>query len=184
MPTRPNGRKAPRRPEGRLSAPGEVGCRWALGRAILAVLALGWLACAAPVAAQGSPSDWDRFQLWTGCAPLEVSIEALDSEAVKIGLSEDAIRFAVESRLRGARVYRPDSDSMPFLGVSTGVVSEAFSLSVSLYKLVFDEASGPAQGHEDLGKDQLRHTQQRRLQLYPRIAFSPARRVHSRVPAG
>lgn len=52
----------------------------------------------------------NELQLWTGCRPVFQLIEGLDAEEMKTGLTEERIQIAIESRLRGARIFA-DYDS-------------------------------------------------------------------------
>ena len=46
----------------------------------------------------------ERFRLFNNCDPMGLLVEGLGSDATEIGLTEGAIRAAVESRLRSARL--------------------------------------------------------------------------------
>ena len=60
-------------------------------------------------------------------------IENLSSDAKKIGLTEEALQAAVESRLRTARLYTSDT-LKPYLYVQVSVVREAFSARLEYKK--------------------------------------------------
>lgn len=75
-------------------------------------LAIAFLALGSALAAQDA-SEYERFQLFTGCAPLELAVTVDGEEAEEIQLTEDRIRTMAESRLRAARIWgggssRPD----------------------------------------------------------------------------
>lgn len=86
------------------------------------------------------------------------AVEDLTSDAADIGLTEEAIKVAVRSRLRSARIYydvsarslfrrsylgRPQNFKRPlFLYISVHVVGAAFSVGVSLKKDFRDASSG------------------------------------------
>lgn len=111
----------------------------ALGRVILTALALSWLACATAVAAD----DVARFSLYADCGPmgLLVTIDGADG-AADIGLTEDAVQAAAESRLRAGRLYLAEIEPIPFLHVQIHVVSPAFSVRLDFRKIVQDPLSG------------------------------------------
>lgn len=87
-----------------------------------------------------APERIDRFNLFTYCFPLSLVIERFDSNHASAGVTKDAVRIAVESRLRSARIYDAESDL--FLYVNLGVINNAYSIEVSLMKLLEDPASG------------------------------------------
>ena len=66
----------------------------------------------------------ERFQLFTGCAPMRLLVEGLPPGAGQIGLTEGAITRAVESRLRSARLYTSDGEYFNYytLYVQVGVL--------------------------------------------------------------
>ena len=81
----------------------------------------------APASAE-EVSDWDRFQLWNACRPVDLIVEGLSDDAGKIGLRREDIETAVRARLRGARIYDENAD--PYLYVNVNVLSPAFSTAV------------------------------------------------------
>ena len=89
------------------------------------------------VAAQ---DDADRFRLFNNCEPMDLFVEKLPSNAADIGLTEEHLQFAAESRLRAARLYV--STPAPYLYVRVRVLDSAFSLNVRYVKRVLDFASG------------------------------------------
>ena len=103
---------------------------------------LGLLALVA-VTATGQDFDtrFNRFQLFNNCEPIKLTIEDLDDDAADIGLTKERLVLAVESRLRGARLYTEDG-IQPFLNLMVNVVGEAFSISLDYNKPVRDFASG------------------------------------------
>ncbi len=53
-------------------------------------------------------SESEKFELWTGCKPLILTLnvhDTTDDGFGGFGLSEESIQFAVESRLRAAKLY-------------------------------------------------------------------------------
>ena len=92
-------------------------------------------------------SKYERFQLYSGCSPMFLSavVEEKDAAATTIGLTQQAIEAAVESRLRSARLY--DAKASQMLSVNVIVVGSAFSVSMDYYKVLLDPLSqekGPA----------------------------------------
>ena len=59
-------------------------------------------------------SDFDRFQLWSECRPLELVVEGLHNAAADIGLEENRIETMARSRLRAARLYS-DTPQLEYL---------------------------------------------------------------------
>jgi len=81
-----------------------------------------------------------RFQLFADCRPMRLVVESLPAGASKIGLTEEAIRAAAESRLRAARLY--DSRAVYYLYVNVNVFRMAFSINLEFKKYVHDPLSG------------------------------------------
>ena len=106
------------------------------------------VACIVPVIlssahVQQQQSPLDRFELWTGCLPMRLFVEPLNSDAVGIGLTGDALQAAAESRLRAARLYTADDDQSPhWLRLHVHVTGRAFAVDLMFEKHVFDPASG------------------------------------------
>ena len=102
---------------------------------IAAVLAL----TAAPASAE-EVSDYDRFQLWNKCRPMELIVAKLTDDASDIGLTKNAITVAVRSRLRSARLYSTDDHEAQnsSLYVSVHVVGAAFNIGADYSKVVTD----------------------------------------------
>ena len=84
---------------------------------------------------------FERFQLFSDCSPMQLVIDTLDSNEKKIGLTDEAIQAAVESRLRSARLYTSDK-LKPFFYVKVHVIGNAFSIRLFYYKSVYDPLSG------------------------------------------
>ena len=80
----------------------------------------------------------DRFQLWSACRPLNLIVEGLPEDAEEIGLTEERIQTAAESRLRAARLYDAEADHDLYVNVH--VVGSAFSIGIGYNKLLHDEA--------------------------------------------
>ena len=131
-----------------------------VGGVVVALLVL--LAVAASSQAVTDAEEFMRFTYWTGCSLLGLVV-AIDSEdAVRMGLTEEAITTAVRSRLRSARLYTDTNDrEVPVLVVYVGVVNSqkiaggAFSIDVALHKHLYDPLSGlsfPAQTNDVAGR--------------------------------
>lgn len=54
-------------------------------------------------------SDYECVRSYTACQPIDLVVQGLPSDANDIGLREQAIIDAAESRLRSARIYDPDA---------------------------------------------------------------------------
>ena len=57
------------------------------------------------------PAQETRFALFNNCDRIGLGVELLQDEDDETGLTEDRIQTAVESRLRGARIYDENSSS-------------------------------------------------------------------------
>ena len=109
----------------------------------LGLLVLIAVATASQVAAaQTEVTALERFQLFNNCEPMFLVVENLDSGELEIGLTEQRLQAAAESRLRGARLYT--STRGPYLYVNINTFSVAFSVKLEYNKLLFDAASGSA----------------------------------------
>ena len=109
---------------------------------------LGILLTASTVQAQ-VVSDLDHFKLFNFCRPMLLEVADLTSDARGIGLTEEGVQLAVESRLRAARLYTEswEEANLAFLFIDVHVARRAFSITVQYHKLVTDLATnsnGPA----------------------------------------
>ena len=84
-------------------------------------------------------TDYDRFELFNNCEPMHLLI-SLSENASDIGLTKERVQSAVESRLRGARLYKADPGA-PFLHVGVSVTSHAFAINIAYNKALFDPLS-------------------------------------------
>ena len=100
---------------------------------------LGILLTASTVQAQ-AVSDQDRFQLFNACRPMLLVVERLSSDAQAVGLTEERIQLAVESRLRAARLYTESMEkaNRAYLYININVVNHAHNISVQYRKWVTD----------------------------------------------
>lgn len=82
----------------------------------------------------------ERFQLYTGCLPLELAVLVAGRRAAEIGLTRERLQTLGESRLRAARLFRQRAPSALVLRVSTlgAGGGSAFSVAVQLWKPVQD----------------------------------------------
>ncbi len=71
----------------------------------------------------------DGFELFNDCRPMDLVVEDLHSDADEIGLTEESLRAAVESRLRAARLYEGDRGA-PYLYLRVSVVGQAHNISL------------------------------------------------------
>ena len=117
------------------------------------------LVAATPLQADEAQDRLEHFQLWVACRPIWLSVEPLPDDAVKIGLTKEAIATAIRSRLRAARLYggnidsiSPSQDVNAMLSMQINVASSnvtrggGFAIIISLYKFVVDPLTtrGPA----------------------------------------
>ena len=103
----------------------------------------GLLALAMAATPAQEVTDIDRFQLFNNCDPMALVVESLHDDAADIGLTDERLQFAAESRLRGARLYTSDR-SRAYLYVNVTVAGKAFSASLKYAKKMRDLATGNA----------------------------------------
>ena len=86
--------------------------------------------------------SFGRFKLFNNCETMFLLVGvADDNEHVKnVGLTKERVQFAVESRLRGARLFRSGFGS-PVLEVNVDVVGSAFFIHIRYNKTLFDPVS-------------------------------------------
>ena len=91
--------------------------------------------------AQDTQTPSERFQLFNECRPMFLSVTPYEGDAdyAAIGLTTDRIQTMAESRLRAARLY--DADAETILSVFVRVSSRAFTSEVSYYKPLYDVVS-------------------------------------------
>ena len=102
----------------------------------------GLLALALTIAPVQEPTSFEIFQLFNSCEPMGLTVVVFDNdgEAKNIGLIKERVQFAVERRLRVARLFR-SGYSLPFLDVTVGVVGSAFRITMGYSKMLFDSVS-------------------------------------------
>lgn len=66
--------------------------------------ALASLSVAALLAPAAVGQVRERFELFNACRPMRLVVEGLPDRAAAIGLTEQSLQAAAESRLRGARL--------------------------------------------------------------------------------
>ena len=100
---------------------------------VMAAAALG------AVSLEGQVSANDRFQLFTECSPVSVSV-TVEQKAMELEeLTKSSVRPIVSSRLRSARLYTDDPDpSFPELAVSVVVAGRVGYVAIDLMKRVQD----------------------------------------------
>ena len=101
------------------------------------------LLCAVLLAAQSDQEflrEYNRFKLFNACRPMRLVIARLHDDTPAIGLTENALQAAAESRLRVARLYTEDKQKADtaILFVNVNVFRRAFSVDVQYLKLVTD----------------------------------------------
>ena len=105
----------------------------------MARIALLTLALMAASPASGQVTDYDKFQLWNDCLPIDLLIETPPDDATEIELTEERIETVVRSRLRAARLY--DQEEFAYLYVNMSIVGNAFAYRIELKKRVIDTAT-------------------------------------------
>ena len=97
------------------------------------------LLCALPISSE-TVDRYERFRLFNACQPMELVIEGMGTDEAAIGLTENALQAAAESRLRAARLYTGDSKKADYayLYVHVSVVGRAHSVRVRYKKMVTD----------------------------------------------
>ena len=95
-----------------------------------------------PAGAQVAPHQIERFELFNECRPMDLMVlMAEHDDTAAIGLTKDRIQTMAESRLRAARLY--DADAETLLGVYVVVDGAgAFKWEVNYYKPLYDAVSG------------------------------------------
>lgn len=90
----------------------------------------------------------DRFQLFTKCLGMKVSVEELPERADVIKLEKAEIREIVRNKLRAEKIYvpheriaSPEGDFYPILYTNVSLSRRGFSLSLELRKVVMDSYS-------------------------------------------
>ncbi len=104
---------------------------------VLLVLMVGCMATARAQPPPESPpvTENQRFQLGAECQPVGLIVGAQPG-AGKIGLTEESLQNAAESRLRAARVYGSLSSGGQTLAITVNVVGPAYSINVQFYRPV------------------------------------------------
>ena len=109
------------------------------------IVALLVLTATTPIGVE-DVSSMDRFELWNVCQPIDLLVEHLGDDAVKMGLTREAIATTVRSRLRATRLYRRSSRPYPYLYVKVDTLSggggTAVNVSLEFTKQVLDRISG------------------------------------------
>ena len=78
----------------------------------------------------------DRFRLFNECRPMALLVEGVSAAVVEIDLTTASIQAAVESRLRSARLYNADADSILYVHVE--VRGRAFALDLEYKRFVYN----------------------------------------------
>ena len=100
------------------------------------MIALAVLAAAAVAQSEPDPSLYDR--LYTGCAPVSVSV-SLNDETQSLGVADKKeLETLSESRLRAARLFAPQSGRGLFVAVDAvdGDGANAYYLRISFFQLM------------------------------------------------
>ena len=101
----------------------------------------GLLALALTVAPVQDVTSFEMFQLFNSCEPMYLLLtvpDDNDEDMKNVGLTKDRVQFAVESRLRGARLLRSGTVSAPLLQVRVGVTRTMYDVNMGYYKRLWD----------------------------------------------
>ena len=84
-----------------------------------------------------------RFELGNVCKPINLLVEAIDSNEEAMGLTRKAIITTVRSRLRAARLYKSGREPYRYyLYVNVNTLDPAFTIKVQFNKMFTDPISG------------------------------------------
>ena len=85
-------------------------------------------------------AQFEYFQMYNACRPMQLVVENLSPGAAEIGLTREQLQSTVESRLRAARLYTEDLElsDAAYLYVNVNVFAQAFSISLKYNKRVTD----------------------------------------------
>ena len=102
----------------------------------------GLLALALAAVPVQESTDFERFKLFNNCEPMGLFVVfSIVEGATDLKLTEERVQFAVESRLRSARLFKAEA-GLPILQVAVDVVGQAFVIDFGYNKELFDPASG------------------------------------------
>lgn len=109
--------------------------------AVFSVVALLAVAGSSPAAA--AITEYDRFQLWNQCQPIELIVANHNQNASRVDLTKASVQTAVRKRLMDARIFSHEAHplSPTRLSVHSTVSGDAFNIFMGYYKEVFDPAS-------------------------------------------
>lgn len=79
-------------------------------------------------------TDHEKFQFYNNCSPVSLYRVSLDENTKKIGITEQAVRNLVESRLRSARIHGEKSKS--FLIVEISGIEDYFTVYLGYFPVV------------------------------------------------
>ena len=86
--------------------------------------------------ANRSLESFDRFKLFTACAPMDLIVGDLPEDAKKIRLTKEMIKNSVESRLRSGRIF--NDKNLIYLYVNVNVFRHVFSIDLDFKKPLKD----------------------------------------------
>lgn len=91
-------------------------------------------------------SDWDRFQLWNECRPVELFVNFegdTAKDADDFGVTKRAVEVAVRSRLRAARLYTEDQNkaALSSVLVTVDIFDSAYGTHFEYRKFMRDLAT-------------------------------------------
>ena len=106
---------------------------------VLIALAAIPLAMVATSASAEEVNDYDRFELWNDCRPMDLLVEGLDQDSANIGLAVEDIETVVLKRLPAAGLY--DAERREHLYVRVAVTRQAFSATMEYRRPVYEPVS-------------------------------------------
>ena len=95
------------------------------------------------VAAQTEVTAYQRFELFNNCRPMWLMVWYPLRGPADFLSTIERLKFAAESRLRGARLYE-STMSVPVLYVRVGAVGRAYHVALEYHKQVVDVATDEA----------------------------------------
>ena len=85
-----------------------------------------------------------KFQLYTACAPVDLSVGYSPLDEGNLRLDESTIATAVRSRLRSARIYTNKPDPLVSLTVSVYVTGNAYNIQFNFIQVLWNPVTKTA----------------------------------------
>ena len=84
----------------------------------------------------------EMFKLYTDCRPISSTVSVF-GDHTEIGLDQNQINIAIESRLRAARIYRDYDGTTPNLSVSIGITNNGFAMMMAFQRTLYNRSGNP-----------------------------------------